>query len=167
MKHWFIIFLDRINDTATIVDNFINEELVEKSMEKIVINYIKECNGNSQLPKADRTEIDDQVILNEVDFNGYFYRKGKGIIDLYEKKIVTLPGWVRNTQEAQIKRVGTYSFSPYHIEDYKTCNCNVARVSTLDLNADIPFLEELRRTLEDNIDGHFGLKSNEGCVKVY
>ncbi|MEM3858127.1 MAG: hypothetical protein QW478_01830 [Candidatus Micrarchaeaceae archaeon] len=157
MRYWFIIFLDKLSDIVSIKSEYTSQENAAKALEKYVIDYIKDMNGIKQLEKCNRTNVQDNVILNEVDFNGLFYRKVDDKIELYEKKTVVVPGTLWNSLENKIIKLGIFMIVNYHIEDYKLCSCNVAR-TTCHEKKEIPFMNELIERLKDNKDGNFGLK---------
>lgn len=164
MKVFSIGYYNAVAETISIEDDFYSEVDALKNLERCAVEYIRKHQGKQQSARCFKTEVE---VSADPSFVGMFiFKKDERKIVLMEKQLQTVPGYMWNSQEVKIVRLGTFVIIQHDMMDVKQCGCNISGVKSNFVQKDGQrYMEELKTRLSQ-VNTNFGLiKINDAQSK--
>lgn len=161
MKYYIICYIDYKNkDLISIKDQYLNKNDAINNLERIAIEFIKECEGKHQANKC-KVDKDPTSFVSDMAYKeGMYIRCMDETIVVYEKVSTMSNGIMWNSRETKVNKIGLFTISEWNIDDALfRCNCprveNVTKIIPVNLsNEKGTYMDELRKLIgEGDADG--------------
>lgn len=160
MKFYAIFFLN-LKDNKLIFCNFCESESIEE-LKNAAIDYVRQKQGDQQAEITFQDQKKIEYIKNNDNLKeGLYLLPEKDYINLYEKEKCKLSGYIYDSYYTKITKVGQFFLTSLYIElkQYCKCECQKKLVNYKNIRkTNYPFIEELKKLLENGKHNNFGLR---------